>query len=135
MIKHVKKHLLLSMVLFSLLLISCLYSALAPPVYAAEPSIQDKTMAILDEVIGLNTEEYATSLNSLIDNQYLSLPQKEVDITLASAEGGLRVSCSFVNNNLRQIYLSDFEGKLSEEKPAADTVEMTGGFLENYQNL
>jgi len=133
MTKHVKKHFLLSMVLFSLLLISCLYSSLALPVYAAEPDIQDKTMAILDEVIGINTTEYTTSLNSQLDNQYLSLPQKEVDITLASAEGGLRVSSSFVNNNLRRIYLSDFEGKFSVEQPAADTCEMAKGFLERYQ--
>ena len=134
MTKHVKKHFLLSTLLFSLLLISCLYSSLATPVYAAEPDIQDKTMAILDEVIGINTEEYATCLTSQLENQYLSLPQKEVDINLASAEGGLRVSCSFVSNNLRRIYLSDFEGKFSVEQPAADTGEMAKGLLERYQN-
>jgi hypothetical protein len=82
MTKHVKKHFLLSMILFSLLLISCLYSSLATPVYAAEPDIQDKTMAILNDVIGINTEEYTSRLNSQLDSQYLSLPQKEVDINL-----------------------------------------------------
>jgi len=134
MTKIVKRIFLVSTVLFSLLLISCIYSSLVLPVYATEPNIQDKTMAILNDVIGLNTEEYATSLNSQLDNQYLSLPQKEADITLASAEGKLRVSSSFVNNNLRQIYLSDFEGKLSVEQPAADTVEMAKGLLERYRN-
>jgi hypothetical protein len=133
MTKHVKKHFLLSTVLFSLLLISCLYSSLATPVYAAEPDIQDKTMAILDDVIGINTEEYTTRLNSQLDSQYLSLPQKEVDINLASVEGGLRVSCSFVGNNLRRIYLSDFEGKFSVEQSAADTGEMAKGLLERYR--
>jgi hypothetical protein len=134
MIKHVKKHFLLSTLLFSLLLISCLYSSLATPVYAAEPDIQDKTMAILDEVIGINTTEYATSLNSLLDNQFRSLAQKEVDITLASAEGRLRVRGSFVNDNLRQIYFSNYEEKYSVEYPIADTVEMAEGVLERYQD-
>jgi len=134
MTKHVKKHLMLSTILFSLLLISCLYSSLALPVYAAEPDIQDKTMEILNDVIGLNTEEYATSLNSLLDNQFRSLAQKEADITLTSAEGGLRVSSSFVNNNLRQIYISNYEGTLSLEKPVAATVEMAKGLLERYRN-
>jgi len=134
MTKYVKKHFLLSTVLFSLLLISCLYSFLSTPVYAAEPDIQDKTMAILNDVIGINTEEYATRLNSQFDSQYFSLPQKEVDINLASYDGGLRVSCSFVSNNLRRIYLSDFEGKFSVEQSAADTGEMAKVLLERYQN-
>jgi hypothetical protein len=133
MTKHVKKHFLLSTALFSLLLISCLYSSLARPVYAAETDIENKTMAILDEVIAINTAEYTPRLNSLLDNQFRSLAQKESDIILASSEGRLRVTSSFVNNNLRRIYLSDFEGKFSVEQPAAYTVDLAKGFLERYQ--
>jgi hypothetical protein len=135
MTKYVKKHFLLSTLLFSLLLISCLYSSLATPVYAAEPDIQDKTMAILDEVVAINTTEYKTHLNSLVDNQFHSLAQKEADITLASAEGRVRVKSSFVNNNIHQIYICNYEGKLAVEQPAADTVEMAKGVLENYKNF
>jgi hypothetical protein len=38
-----------------------------------------------------------------------------------------------VSNNLRRIYLSDFEGKFSVEQPAADTGEMAKGLLERYR--
>jgi hypothetical protein len=133
MTKYVKEHFQLSTILFSLLLIFCLYSFLSTPVYAAEPDIQDKTIAILDEIVGINTAEYGISLDSLSDDQFHSLPQKEVYITLASAEGRFGVRTSFVNNNLRRIYIS--YPKLPVEYPAVDTtVEMAKGLLESYQN-
>ena len=133
MAKQFRRKLLFITIFLSILLSYSAYASLIPSVRAAEPNIQDKTMAILNDVVGLNTEEYATSLYSQLDNQYLSLPQKEADITLASDRGKLRVSCSFVNNRLRQIYLSDYEGELSVEQPAANTVEMAKGLLERYQ--
>lgn len=59
-----KQKLLLVTVLLTLLLISSKYTSLIPIVHAAEPNIQDKTMDVLNEVVGLNTEAYTTSLNS-----------------------------------------------------------------------
>ncbi|MBN1358184.1 hypothetical protein JW988_05390 [Candidatus Bathyarchaeota archaeon] len=102
--------------------------------FAAEADVQDETMAILDEVVGISTAEYATSLNSLVDNQFRGLAQKEVDINLVSAEGGVRVRASFVKDNLRQIYFSDHKEEYLEEWSIADTVGMAEGFLESYQN-
>src|SRR3972149_613800 len=45
------------------------------------------------------------------------------------------VSCSSVTNNLRQIYLSDYEEELAVKQPAIATVDMAKGFLQRYQNF
>ena len=52
---------------------------------------------------------------------------------LTSAEGRLRVSSSFVNDRVRQIYFSDYEGEFAVEKPAVATIEMAKGLLQRYQ--
>ncbi|MFZ7138894.1 MAG: InlB B-repeat-containing protein [archaeon] len=91
-------------------------------------------MAILKDVITINPSEYTTTLNSLVDNQFRSLAQKEVDVTLISAEEKLRVKASFVNNNLRKLYFSNYEEKYLTEYPADDTTEMAKNFLQKYQN-
>jgi cytoskeletal protein RodZ len=124
----------LFVILFMLLLISSAYASLVPIVNAAEPTVQDKTVDVLNDVVGINTEEYATVQSSQYDNNYRNLPQKEVYVTLVSDQGRVRASCSFVNNMLRQIYLSDYEGDLSVEQPATETAEMAKGFLQRYQN-
>jgi hypothetical protein len=133
-LKDSKRKLLFIILLLTVLLVSCAYAFLAPLVHAAEQTVQDKTMDVLSNVVGINTESYTAALDARLDNQYLNLPQKVSDIYLASENGGLRASCSFVNNMLRQIYLSDYEGDLSVEQPATDTAGMAKGFLQRYQH-
>jgi len=134
MTKNSIHKLLFTTLFLTLLLISSAYTFLVPTVHAAEPNLQDTTLGILNDVVGINTEKYAPLYSSQFDNQYLNLPQKEVAVTLVSEQGGVRASCSFVNNMLRQIYLSDYEGDLAVEKPATETADMAKGFLQRYQN-
>ncbi len=133
MIKISKRKFLLTIGL-TVLVISGMYVSLLSVASAQETNLNDKTMAILNDVIGINTKDYAANSGSPIDKQYLTLPQKEVDIILTSGKGRLRVSSSFVNNCLRQIYLSDYEGELAMEKPAVTTADMAKGFLQRYRN-
>jgi len=77
------------MLLLTVLLVSSTYAALVPIVHAAETTVQDKTLAILNDVVGINTEEYATTPSSQLDNHYLSLPQKEADVHLVSNQSSL----------------------------------------------
>jgi hypothetical protein len=129
------KHKLLFLTLFlTVMLISSAYMSLVPVVHAAEPNLQDTTLNILNAVAGINTEKYAPVTSSQLDNQYLNLAQKEAAVTLVSEQGGVRASCSFVNNMLRQIYLSDYEGDLAVKQPAIATADMAKGFLQRYQN-
>lgn len=129
------KHKLLFMtVLLAMLLVFGASVAILPVVHASEPSITDKTISILNDVVGINTKEYTTIVNSQLDNQYISLSQKQADVSFVSNESSLRASCSFVNDVLRQIYLSDYEGELAVKQPAIATVDMAKGFLQRYQN-
>src|SRR3972149_3242756 len=129
-----KRKLLFLTLMFTTLLISYAYATLMPIVNASDPSITDQTISILDDVVGINTKEYTTMLNSQVDNHYLILPQKQADICILSNESSLRASCSFVNDKLRQIYLSDYRGKLATKQSAVATVDMAKGFLQRYQN-
>jgi len=133
MVKQFRRKLLFITVFLLILLSYGAYASPIPSVRAAEPSIQDKAMAILNDVIGLNTEEYVVTIKLKPDKEYLGLPQKDVRATLSSAQSHIMVSYYFVNNNLRQIYISYSEFPV--EYPAADTtVELAKGFLERYQN-
>jgi hypothetical protein len=134
MANNSKRVLLFTMVFLTVLLISSAFASLLPIVNAAEPSVPEKTISILNDVVGINTKEYASLLNSQLDNQYLCLSQKQADIHLVSNQSSLRVSCSFVNNNLRLLYLSDYAGSLSVKHSAIATVNMAKGFLQGYRN-
>jgi hypothetical protein len=134
MTENSKRKLLFITLFLTILLISSVYMSSVPIVHAAEPNLQDKTLGILNDVVGINTEKYAPMTSSQFDNQYLNLPQKEAAVTLVSEQGGVRASCSFVNNMLRQIYLSDYEGDLAVKQPAIATADMAKGFLQRYQN-
>jgi hypothetical protein len=117
-----------------ILLIYSVCASIIPLVNAEELTAQNRAITVLRDVVGINTESYATVLHSELDDPYLSLPQKTADVYLVSDKGGLRATCSFVNNVLRQIYLSDYKGDLAVEQPATKTAEIAKGFLQRYQN-
>jgi len=133
MAKDSKRKLTFITLLLMLLLISSAHAVLVPTVNAAEPNLQEKTLSVLNDVVGLNAEQYATSQSTQRDSQFLSHPQTETDIHLTAEEGSLRVTCSYVKDTLKLVYLSDVEGDLALKQPAANTVEMAKGLLERYQ--
>src|SRR3972149_4408736 len=109
MAKGSKSKIMFITLLLMLLLISSAYAFLVPTVHAAELNLQDKTLSVLSDVVGLKTERYTTSQSTQRDSQYLSHPQIETSTYLASAEGSLRVTCSYVKDTLKLVYLSDLE--------------------------
>jgi hypothetical protein len=136
MTKILKRRSLPAMVLFSLLLVSCVHLSLPSLVYAAEPDIEDKMMAILNDVVGLNTEDYVVHITLNPDREYRGLLQKDVDAILYHSQNYtwvMRVTVYFVNDNVRMIYIS-YPELPAEYPPAYTTVEMAKGFLERYQN-
>ena len=122
-------------IIIALLLICTSYVSLVPLAHAAEIDVQDKTLSVLSNVVGINTELYAKSLNSKLANYYIGMPQEEVILSFKSDQSKFRASCCFVNNTLRQIFMSDYEGTASLKQPAANPVDMAKGFLERYQNF
>ncbi len=133
MTKDSKRKLTSITLLLILLLIASAYISLLPTVNAAEPNLQEKALSVLSDVVDLNTEEYATSQSTQRDNQFLSHPQTETSTYLASAESSLRVTCSYVKDTLKLVYLSDLEGELSLRQAVNNTVDMAKGLLERYK--
>ncbi len=116
------------------LLTSMVYVYTLPTAFAAELNVQDKTISVLNDVMGLKTDLYAINQSAQRDSQHISLAQEEANVYLSSSQSKLRVSCSFVNNQLHEIYLSDQEGSLALKQSAANSVEMAKSFLERFQN-
>ncbi len=134
MTKLVKRCFLLSMTLFSLLFISSVPLTLAAPVYATETIAPDKAMVVLNDVVGINVTAFTAHLNTYHDTEFWGLPQEEVDISFTSNQGKVRTRCSFVNNRLRQIYISDSSDSLYSKQPTTNALDMAKGFLERFQN-
>ncbi len=134
MIKKIKPRFLLSITLLTALLISFSLASLVPNANAAQQAAPEKSLVILNDVAGLNITAYAAALSTDRQNQYLGSPQEEADFRLSSPQGSLRATCSFVNGNLHQIFVSDISGSPSLNQPAADAVGMAKGFLQRYQS-
>ncbi len=117
-----------------ILLGSTVYATLLPNVQATEEITQQKALIVLHDVVDLNTNMYTVNLNKESNSTILGLSKEEVNFNLTSSQGSLRARCSFVNNKLHQIYLSDYTGAFSLNQPATATLDMTKEFLEKYQN-
>ena len=125
---------LLIITLLTLIVLSSTYITILPTVGAEEPDFESKTLSILSNVIGLKTEEYTTTKSSQRDSLYLGQQRNENDVHLASAQGSLRVTCSYVKNTLQLVYVSDLVGALSLKQPVVNTIQMAQGLLIRYQN-
>jgi len=135
MTKYVKKHFLLSMVLFSLLLISCLYSFLSTPVYAAEETLQEKGLVISNDVVGLDLTKYATTTKEFPQDSYLDvLPQERIRYNLQSNESKLDMLYTFINGNLQKIHVLEVDGSPWMTEATANPLEMAKDFLGNYRS-
>lgn len=119
--------------IFIILLVVSAGASLVTVVHATEPSIQAKTLDVLSSVAGLNIQSYEISKASQLNNQYLSLPQEEAIINLVSNNSSLKAECSFVNDNLRLIYISEYKGAPSIKQQATSIMQMAQDFLGRYQ--
>ncbi len=103
--KLIKKSQFLT-VLLGILLVSVSCSLL--PSASAVDKTQSNSLKILDEVVGINTASYNTYLKNQQQDSFLTLAQQTADFNLISSRSNLRVSCSFVGDLLRMLYISDW---------------------------
>jgi hypothetical protein len=135
MTKHVKKHFLLSILIFSLLLISCLYSIMAPSAYATEETLQEKGLVISNDVVGLDLTKYATTAKEFPQDSYLGvLPQESIRYNLQSNESKLDMLYTFISGNLQKIHVLEVDGTPRMTKATADPIERAKDFLGNYSS-
>jgi hypothetical protein len=128
------------MTVFLSVLLSCsVYASLIPNAHAAELTTQQKGLAILRNVVGLNLTKYSVTTKEIPANQQASyfgvVPQENVGYELASGESRLKTLYTFVRGKLQMIHVLETEGTPSLIKPATITnpVEMAKDFLGNYQ--
>jgi hypothetical protein len=126
----------LTLILFISLIISSAYTYTLPGVNAQSIADSQKAIGVLNSVVGLNTNAYRTVLNlgPNLNITTVGSPQDSVLFNLTSAESSLRARCSFVNDTLHEIYLSDYIGSPSLNVPATNSLEMVTGFLSRYQS-
>lgn len=131
MLKLVQKSLIILSVVILLIIPGAFAYEIVP---AEEQRVVDPTLAILSDVVGLNINAYITNQTSEKDSKCMSLIQKETNFFLTSNESQLRVSCSFVKNQLHEVYLGDRIGRPIFKQLSASTVEMAKSFLERYES-
>jgi hypothetical protein len=134
MINSSRQKLLFATAFLTILLVFSAYTSLIPIVQATSQTTQDKTISIVNNVLGVNTTAYSTHVISQDDDRYQGLLQSEANFYLMSSQSSVRVRSSFVNNNLRLLYFSDYVGAFTLKQTAANTVHLAKDFLTNYQS-
>lgn len=135
--KNSKRKLLLTTILLAALLISSAYATLIPNGEAAEITTQQKGLAALSDVVGLDLTEYSvtTEESSQYPTHLGDVLQENVLYNLTSANSKLKAFCTFANGNLQGIYVLENEGTPSLTKPVVniDAVERAQDFFSSYQ--
>jgi len=117
-------------VTISLLVIFSVLSSNGSSVQARQPTIQEKSLYLLDDLADINLAAYSTSLSPLQPDSYLTLSRQTADFTLSSESGNLRVRCSFIGDFLQKIYISDISGEVKVNSKGATVVDDAKSFLQ-----
>jgi hypothetical protein len=101
---------------------------------AKEVAIHEKSLQLLlTDVANINLTAYTSNIKPEQSDSYLSLSRQTTDFTLLSDKSSLRVRCSFIDNQLQKIYISDNVGEISVNSKAANVVDDAKVFLQKYQ--
>jgi hypothetical protein len=136
MAKASKRKLLFSTVMLMVLLFSSVYAALMPKAQAAEASVQQESMAVTDNVIGVNSAKYeSVSQDYRQDLLYLDvIPQENVRHTLETNDSKLDLYYTSVNGKLQRIQVLDSLGSPQMQKGlSTSSLGMSKDFLSSYQ--
>jgi len=99
-----------------------------------ESTAPEKTLTLLENVVGLNMEAYDTTLDlNTQDLYYESLPQESIKYTLTSGENNVSVICNFVNNKLCSMSLNLHDGSSFTLPSINNTVlDIAKDFFDKY---
>ena len=125
------KRLIVALVLAAVL---TLLLAQLPDAVSAEPTNQEKALAILSEMVGLDMAKYHATRDSYTQDLYFeTLPQEHLKYTLESDESKLEIIYAFVNENLRSMSVYIINGSPHTTQPTTNTLEMAKTFISKYQ--
>lgn len=125
MTNNSKRKLLFTTVILTLLLISSAYATLIPNAQAAEITTQQKAVAVMKDVVGLDLTKYNVTTEEHNQNPpYLgSVLQENVLYNLNSDNSKVKAFYTFANGNLQGIYVLENKGTPSLTKPAVSVNE------------
>jgi hypothetical protein len=127
MIKHFKY----STVLVAILLLTSITCSFAPTTQAAQENIQEKSVLALNSLANIDTDNYYLSTKQQQDF-FLNMLRQTVELTL-TGEDNLRVSCSFVDERLQQIFVADRGAEKTVLAKADSAVDAAKDFMQRYQ--
>jgi hypothetical protein len=136
MAKAYKNILLFSTIILTVLLFSSVYATLVPNVHAAEASIQQESMAVADNVIGVDLAKYPAASEDYRQDLYLDvIPQENLRYTLETNESKIDIQYTFVKGKLQKIHVLDNVGSPQMRKALSDNaLDLSKDFLSNYQS-
>ncbi len=135
MAENSKHKQLLITLLLTLLLVPSAYATLRPTVHAAEITVREKGLAILKDVVGLDTAGYAVNAKEYPQESYWGvLPQETVRYELNSDGSNIEILHTFVNGKLLMLDVLENQGSPRLTKTVTSVAEMAKNFLSSYQS-
>jgi hypothetical protein len=135
MTKNLKKTSKLT-ILLSILIVSCVCFTSVTTVYAAEETLQEKSLTVVNDVMSVDltkytefTKEHKEGLLSYLD----VVPQKFVECEFTSSGSKLRMFFTFANEKLQMIQVVENVGTPSLTKATSTNTAVARSFLSNYR--
>ena len=98
-------------ILLTALTLCSVYAIFIPNAHAEELTIQQKGLAILNNVVGLDLPKYMTSSEALPQDSYLGVvPQENLRLTVNTNGSTVDVRYTFANGNLRMMQVLESSG-------------------------
>ncbi len=117
--------------------ISCIYASLAPRTQAAEVTLKENSLSVMQKVLNLDLSKYnvVSQENSVSLEQLGGASMDGVLFNLTSEKSRIRIFFSSVNDNLQGIYVLENTGTpyLTESPIIYNAVSSAQSFLDNYQ--
>jgi hypothetical protein len=132
-----RRNLIITVLILAMLTFSA-YAAVISPAHAAEATLQEKGLSVLNKVVGIDTAKYSvtTKQQQGASFSYLDVvPLETVAYDLTSENSKLKALYTFANGKVEMIQTLEREGSPSLVKPAnfANDVALAEVFLSNFQ--
>lgn len=126
------------MVAVSFLMLMPLLSVIQTTNAFSEPSVEDKSLAVMSEVFGLDLSKYNVTLKRISDSDYCKfgpdVKQSSVDYTLVSGTDRIDVSLMFENGHLWYCILYPIACTPTyAQLPAVNALEQSKSVISRYQ--
>lgn len=133
--KTSKSRFFLLIILLSMLLLASTQSFM-PAAHATEPTIQEKSISILNNVAGIDLTKYnVTSKTAPAYRYFDAFLEDNTLLTLESQSSKIDVLCTFAKGKLHILNVLETEGAPSMTRQAPNVAAMATSFLNDYADF